>query len=84
MSSVAPSRQRAAHAIGIGDHRVGIRRDPLAVERRLHQPPLSQMRRAFAGQQPFAEQPLGALQRAALGEVAVVGDEDVLDVAAAG
>ena len=61
--AIAP---RAAHAIGIGDHRVGIRRDPLAMERRLHQPPLSQMRRAFAGQEPFAEQALGALQRRAL------------------
>ena len=52
------------------------------MKRRLHQPALPQVHRAFAGQQPLAEQPLRALEAAALGEVALVGDEDVADVAA--
>ncbi len=79
MSSVAPSRPRPAHPIGVADHQVAVAGDAIAVKRRLHQPPLAQVHRAFAGQQPLAEQALAALEAAALGEIAVVGDEHVAD-----
>ena len=62
------------------DHRRAVGGDAIAVKRRLHQPALAQVGRAFAGQQSFAEDPLGALQAAALHEALVVRDEDVLDV----
>ena len=45
----------------------------------LHQAALAQMELAFAGEQSFAQQDLGALQHAALDEVALAGDQDVLD-----
>ena len=73
--AVAPARR--ACAIGVADHQVAVAGDAIAVEGRLHQAALAQVHRAFAGQQPLAEQPLAALEAAALGEVAVVGDEDV-------
>ena len=47
------------------------------MKRRLHQPPLPQVRRAFAGQQALAEQALARARGRGSGEVAVVGDEHV-------
>jgi hypothetical protein len=70
----------ASHPIRVRHHRRAVGGNPVAVERRLHQPALPQMDRALAGQQSFAENPLGALQPAALHEALVVRDEDVLDV----
>ena len=77
MSSVAPSVHAAPHPIGIADHQVAVAGDAIAVKGRLHQAPLPQVDRAFAGQQTLAEQPLAALEAAALGEVPVVRDEHV-------
>ena len=68
---------RPPHAVGVLDHHASVAGDALAMKRRLHQPALPEMNRALAGQQAVAEQPLAALEAAALGEVPVVGDEDV-------
>src|SRR6185503_14641126 len=54
--------------------------DALAVERRLGESPLALVQIAFAGQQTFAEDDLRALQREALHEGGVPGDEDVPDL----
>jgi len=43
---------------------------------RLHQPPLPQMKLAFAREQTFAQQHPRALQRPALGEVRLIGDQN--------
>jgi hypothetical protein len=75
-----PVDPRAPHPVRVRDHRRAVGGNPIAVEGGLHQPALPQVHRAFAGQQPFAEHPLGTLQAAALHEALVVGDEDVLDV----
>ena len=71
---------RPPHAVGVLDHHAPVARDALAVKRRLHQPSLAKMNRALARQQAVAEQPLAALEAAALREVPVVGDEDVFDL----
>src|SRR5260370_35510708 len=47
------------------------------MERRLDQAALAHMKTAFAGQQAIAQQHPGALQHAALGEVALIGNQDV-------
>ncbi len=49
------------------------------MKRRLHQPALPQVRRAFAGQQALAEQTPRALETASLQEIALVGDQHVFD-----
>ncbi len=46
--------------LGAASHHAAVLGDALALERGLHQPPLAQMNRVFACQQPFAEQALGA------------------------
>src|SRR6476646_7170294 len=46
---------------------------------RLRQPPLPQMEFPFAGKQTLAEHFLGADKGTALGEVLLVGDENVAD-----
>ena len=66
-------------AIRVRHHRVAVGGDAIAMKRRLHQPPLAEMVRIFAGQQPLAKQPPRALQAAPLDEVPVVCDEDVLN-----
>jgi len=42
----------------------------------LNQPALAYVKTSFAGQQAIAQQHAGALQHAALGEVALIGDQD--------
>src|SRR5437762_42887 len=69
-----------ARAVGVLDHHASVAGDALAVKRRLHQPALPKMNRALARQQAVAEQPLAALEAAALREVPVVGDENVFDL----
>ncbi len=49
------------------------------MKRGLDQPPLTEMEGILAGQQPFAEDPFGALQPAALMKVLIVRDEHVPD-----
>jgi len=67
-------------AVGVRGHHRRVGRDPLAVKCRLQQPPLPQVRGAFARQQPFAEHLLRALEAAALGEIPVMRDQHVADV----
>lgn len=64
---------------GIG-HDLGIRIDALGMERGLHEAALAAMNFAFAGEKTFTENDLGALQRGALGEVGIAGDEDIANV----
>src|SRR5450631_1148939 len=45
----------------------------------LYQAALAPMKLAFAGEQAFAEQNFGTLQETALGEVGLMGDQDVFD-----
>ena len=49
------------------------------MERGLDQAALARVKLAFAGEQAFAEQNLGAFEDAALDEVGLMGDEDVAD-----
>ena len=67
-SIVAPSRQLLPDAVRVGGHHRRVGGDAVAVKRRLHEAALAAMERVFAGQQPLAEQPLRALQPAALVE----------------
>jgi hypothetical protein len=53
--------------------------DALPVERGLREPPLARVELAFAREEPFAEEELRPFQAAALAEVVLAGDEDVLD-----
>jgi hypothetical protein len=46
------------------------------MERGLHQPPLAYVKTAFTSEQAIAQQHAGALQHAALSEVALIGDQD--------
>jgi hypothetical protein len=46
---------------------------------RLDQAALAAMKFAFAGEQAFAEQNFSAFQKAALGEIGLMGDQNVLD-----
>ena len=62
-SIVDPSLQRP-HPVGVLGHHRRVGRDAIAVKRRLHQPALPQVHRAFARQQAVAEQPLRALEAA--------------------
>src|SRR5262245_23638605 len=50
------------------------------MERWLSQPSLAQVKLAFAGQKPLAQQTLGALQPFALHKFSVVCDQHVTDV----
>ena len=50
------------------------------MKRRLHETALTKMRRAFARQQPFTEQPLCALQPSPLHELALVRHQNVASV----
>src|SRR5262249_39176497 len=68
------------HPSGVFDHRRGVPGDALAMKGGLRQPSLAQMKFAFAGQQPFAEQSLRALQPLALHKCSVVRDQRVADV----
>ncbi len=68
---------RAPHAVGIADHQVAVSGHAIAVKRGLHQAPLPQVERAFAGQQTLAEQALASFEPPALGEIPVVRDEHV-------
>ena len=62
-------RDRLAPAQRVRDHRIGEALHLLAMEERLNGAALLEMRLALRGQQAFAEQPLGALQRDALREL---------------
>src|SRR5262249_21009579 len=62
------------------DHRRGVIGDALSMKRGLSQSPLAQMKFSLAGQKPFAEQSLGALQSFALHKISVVCDQYVSDV----
>jgi hypothetical protein len=44
---------------------------------RLHKAPLAKMMLAFAGQEPFAEQDLGPLERAAFCEICLLHNQDL-------
>ena len=76
---VPPSVQPLLHAIGNAGHDRCVRGNPFAVKGGLHQPPLAQMRVAFARQQPVAEQTLRALEPSSLEEALLIGDQHVLD-----
>ncbi len=75
-----PSLPALAHAIGMRDHHRGIVGNSIAVERRLQQPPLTQVRRALARKESLAQQSFGPLQAPALGEVLLMRDQDIADV----
>ena len=62
-AAVAPALCRPR---GMRDHRLRVADDALPVKGRLHEPPLPQMRLSFRRQQPFAEEPLRALERRVL------------------
>jgi hypothetical protein len=64
----------------VGDHRIAVAGDARAVKCRLRETALPQVEIVLAGEQPLAEQELGAFQAAALVEPAAVRDEDVADV----
>src|SRR4029078_6956674 len=49
------------------------------MKRRLHQAALAAVMRAFAGQEPIAQQHAGALQHAAFFELVLMGDQHVAD-----
>ena len=61
------------------DHRRRVARDALAVEGGLDEPPLREVQRLVAGQQPHPEQPPHALQPAAFGDVVAASRQDDLD-----
>ena len=61
------------------DHDFAVSRDALVVERGLDHPTLAEMHRIFARQEPFAEEPLCALETASLVERRRVGHEKVAD-----
>src|SRR6185436_9745319 len=61
------------------DHVLRVGADALPVEGGLREPPLAGVELAFAGEEPFAEEELRPFQAAALAEVVLAGDEDVLD-----
>ena len=65
--------------LGGPDHRRRVRGDPLVVEHRLDQPPLTQVGLVLAREERLAEQHLRGPDRRALMERAMVGDEHVLD-----
>ena len=60
-------------------HGFGVRFNVFAVERRLNQPPLTQVVCAFAGQEAVAEQLFGLLQSPPLLELLLVSHKDVFD-----
>ena len=49
------------------------------MESRLDQAALAAMKLAFTGEQTFSEQDLRAFQKTALGEICLIGDQDVFD-----
>ena len=61
------------------DHDRAVSRDALVVERGLDHPPLAKVHRILARQEPFAEEPLRALETASLVERRRVGHEKVAD-----
>ena len=66
-----------ARPFSVRRHRRRVGHDPVAVERRLRQPPLAHVILALARQQPLPEEQLHAFQPAALGEVPLLGDQDL-------
>ena len=67
------------HPLGVVDHDVGVRGDPVAVEGRLRQLPLSAPEVPLAGQQAVSQRPLGIPKAVVLDELPVLIDEHLLD-----
>ena len=75
--AVAPARRSLGGELR---HHARVGAYALPVEGGLGESPLAAVELALARQKPFAQETLGALQRAPLVEAAVVRDEDVADV----
>ena len=74
MMSIGPPRPGP---ICVFDHRLSISGDAIPMECRLHEPPLAEMEFPLACEKPLTEEAFGAHERPALGEVLLIGDENV-------
>jgi len=79
MSTIWPSCHRSPVIVAV-DHRARVCADPLPVKGRLHETTLAQVELSLAGEEPFAEKHLRALEHVPLHEGALVRDEHVANV----